>query len=261
MVKRSDIVAFSCLTGASQVTPVSMASNPDYCVLLVRAKAQSERYADELRDTLAMNIDIIISPLLRIEAVKTGIDYDDVHTLLFTSSNAVGEFVRRESRRDIPCLCVGNRTTEKAVSAGFTAISANGTADDLLDLSKRHAIGKTGKFLHLRGKHVARALVESLNEDGLKAEQVVIYEQASQALSKQALEKLQSQRNIIVPLFSPRSAALLLKQVKGSDLRGLSAVCISHNVADVVRAAPFRDVHIAKEPTSADVTREIAAIL
>ena len=88
-------------------------------------------------------------------------------------------------------------------------ISCGGDAGDLV--ARMTADHVTGPCLHLRGDHVASDVANALNSAGIETEQVVVYRQVLLPLSGAARALLNRESPVIVPLFSPRTAAHLAK--------------------------------------------------
>jgi uroporphyrinogen-III synthase len=229
-----------------------MAFNPGIQILLTRPEAQSAAYAAELQQEFAGKVTILQSPLLDIVPIKTPINLKDVHHLLFTSANGVRAFCQLSKRRDIPCLCVGDKTAEVARAQGLAAVSAGGDVQDLTALMQQYADTKDGQFLYLRGQHTARVLAGNVRH-------LVIYDQIERDLTDVAKAALTDDKPVLVPLFSPRSADLFTQQVSGLMLRNARAICLSGNIAARLDPSLFSDVRVASQPTAKAVTREIAA--
>ncbi|MDQ7080612.1 MAG: uroporphyrinogen-III synthase [Paracoccaceae bacterium] len=238
-----------------------MAGNPGTYVLVTRPRAQGQAFAARLKARFGESINITQSPLLEIRYLDADLSLQGVGWLLFTSANGVRGFAALSERRDIPALCVGDRTAQMAATLGMTVESAAGTVDDLLELARARAGVSRGAFLYLRGKKVARPLVRMLRDAGLNAREAVVYEQLPRPMTPQARDLFDGARRVVVPLFSPRSANVFMEQVQGLDTSATTVVCISGNVADQLERARFGQVRIASAPNAAAVEREIAAII
>jgi uroporphyrinogen-III synthase len=240
-----------------------MTYNPAIEILLTRPAAQSAAYAKELQALLKNKVRILKSPLMRIETLQTDLDLTDVHHLLFTSSNGVRAFAGLSDSRDIPALCVGDRTADAARAFGLNAISAQGSVAELAKLAINLGQDLSGCFLHLRGKHVAGNIGEDLALSDLAIREAVIYNQRALPLADDARAALTGIGKVILPLFSPRTAKLLMQQVGGRGLSNVTAICISQNVADQLDPSEFTHVLVAEHADAKAVTkvitREIAA--
>jgi uroporphyrinogen-III synthase len=235
-----------------------MSGNPAPPILLTRAALQAEAYEADLVARFGDRAQVIVAPLLRIVEVPGAVDLQGIHTLLFTSVNGVEAFATRSDRRDIPALCVGEKSAQAARDIGLAGEAAAGTAEDLFDLALKRGKGRAGGFLYLRGRHTSRDLTARLTTAGHAAREQVVYDQQAVALSPAALAALKA-GPVIVPLFSPRTARLFAAEVAGMDLSASIALCISERVAAEVASLGFGHVIVTPEPTSDAVTREIAA--
>lgn len=176
-------------------------------ILLTRPADASHQMRDRLADRVGLRAEWVISPLMVIVPHGRLPDLPDDATLIFTSQNGVEAFVAAQGRRDLLCFTVGDITARAAQKAGLVPISAGGDADALV--ARILAEAKPGPYLHLRGKHARGDVAQRLRAAGYDAADVVLYEQREQPLSVQARAVLQGDAPVILPLFSPRSAALL----------------------------------------------------
>lgn len=242
-----------------------MAGNPGTYVLVTRPRAQGQAFAARLKARFGGAINITQSPLLEIRLLDADLSLQGVGWLLFTSANGVRGFAALSERRDIPALCVGDRTAQMAATLGMTVESAAGTVDDLLDLARARACASGGgsgdAFLYLRGATVARPLVKMMRDAGLKAREAVVYEQVALSLTSEGRALFDGRRKVIVPLFSPRSARLFIEASQGLDTTAACIVCISRNVAEQFDSERLDQIRVASAPNSLAVEREIAAIL
>ncbi|WBU57212.1 uroporphyrinogen-III synthase [Paracoccus sediminicola] len=156
--------------------------------LLTRPEAQSRAFAAELP-----GVDCLIAPLLRIVAVPfERSQVDAAPGLVFTSAHAVGAAGPGQGRA---ALCVGPQTAQAAREAGFTVTEGPGDGDGLIPMLRERP-----GWLHLRGRHVAVQL---------PVPGIVVYDQLAMPLSEAGQKALDGKRPLILPLFSPRSAALI----------------------------------------------------
>jgi len=206
---------------------------PGPTILLTRPRAASERSATEIR-ALRPHAQILIAPVIEIEPVGELVDPSDWATVVFTSANGVD---RAPNGRGTMAYCVGDTTADHARDAGYTAVSAEGAADDLVH--RILADAPTGPILHVRGAHGA-SLVDRLKNHGLKAEEQVTYRQVDRDISSD-LGRLASER-VIAPIFSPRSSDRLRAYL--SPRKGLTVIAISGAAAKawggsaIISAAP-----------------------
>ena len=237
-----------------------MAGNPGIHILLTRPSAQSTAFGDQLQHRFGARIQVVLAPLLQITPVSTALDLQGIAMLLFTSVNGVTGFAALSDRRDIPCLCVGQKTADVARAVGLTAVSAGGSADDLLQLALTQT-DLDGAFLYLRGRHAARDLVGDLAAAGKCARAAVVYDQKALPLTDAARTLLDGKARVLLPLMSPRSARLFASAADGLDLRNTVAIAISEGAAKPLQGLSLAAIRIAARPTAAAVTQEIAATL
>ena len=227
---------------------------PTLC--LTRPLLQSQRFAAQCRDRLGPLPDIVISPILRIAFLPVP-DLTKYSGVIFTSEN--GARAVRDNSNPIPAYCVGAHTAEIAKLAGFVAYSAGGDVRQLSEMIRR--ANPNGQILHLRGRHQTGNLVAELQGAGIDADAHIAYEQHEQRLSDAALTLLRGANPVILPLFSVRSAKLVLTQV-GPMTESVRVVAISDTVAAAC-SGRVHDVSIAQSPDVdgmlAEISRRMAA--
>lgn len=223
-------------------------------ILLTRPENDARRFAEALRARLGP-VETVIAPLMAME--WCGSLPGGSFTPVFTSRNGVEGFLRARGQPNGPCWCVGDATADKAQEAGFDARSASGDADALV--SAIIATGETGPFLHVRGAVARGEVVARLRAAGCEAEEAVLYRQVVRESPKAALTLGQTGQNVIVPLFSPRSAEAFTEVAGGAQAR-LHIVAMSDAVAEA--AAPIRaeTVRCAATPDAAAMIEEIAGL-
>ncbi|MDO5658758.1 MAG: uroporphyrinogen-III synthase [Paracoccus sp. (in: a-proteobacteria)] len=206
--------------------------------LLTRPEAQSRAFA-----ALLPGLTCVISPVLAIVAVP--FDRDLLKTapgLVFTSANAV-QFAGPGAGR--AALCVGPQTADAARAAGFVAKAGPGDAARLIPMLAGHE-----DWLHVHGRHRAREL---------PLRGVTAYDQVELPLSVEARALLQGDAPVILPLFSPRSAAILARQI-GAPRASLTTVAISAR-ADARFHAPAARRVIADAPDGRAMLRAIQGVV
>ncbi len=169
---------------------------------------------------------IVTSPAMEIVPVPATIDLVPAG-LILTSENGAEAAGRLGLPPGLPAWCVGTRTAEVARAAGFAAINAEGDAEVLLQaiLSAPDA----GLLLHLRGDHARGDIVPRLRAAGRAARDIVVYRQEDRPLTAEAKEVLAGQVRVVLPLYSPRTAAIVAEQ--GPFSAPLHVIAISSAVA------------------------------
>ncbi|WP_137700912.1 uroporphyrinogen-III synthase [Marimonas lutisalis] len=181
-------------------------------ILLTRPEEPARQFAEALRARLG-DVEVVISPLLRIEWVKADLP---AGVPVFTSANGVEGFLRSGGVAVGACWCVGDVTARVADRAGFDARSAGGDADALV--AAILTSGEAGPFVHLRGEHARGDVANRLRAAGRAAQDVVVYAQTAQGLSDAARTMLQGEKPVIVPLFSPRTAQQFAQETAHAPL-------------------------------------------
>lgn len=223
----------------------------DPTLLLTRPRVASERFAAACRDEIGRDIPVLISPVLDIRPIAVEVDPSEVGTFLFTSENGVTSLAGQSDLRGATALCVGDRTAEAAKAAGLTARSAGGDVEALLALVCQDRPAEP--LVHIRGAHAAGDLAGRLSGAGIAVSEVVAYDQLPMALSPEARALLAGGQPVVLPLFSPRSAALLRDET-GSGNQKLTIVAISHAVASAWGNA---GAVVARHPDAVSMIREV----
>lgn len=147
----------------------------------------------------------VISPLISVEPCGTLPDMSRYIGVIFTSANGVAAYRALGGPLDKECYVVGAATAAAARDAGLFPLSADGDANALLQFIQ--GLSATGPLLHLRGRHATGNIAERLNSSGIETEEAVIYDQPLLDLTDSARKALSGTAPVVVPLFSPRSAA------------------------------------------------------
>ncbi len=220
-------------------------------ILITRPEPGASRFIAALRDLPGGDLPVIRSPVLAIEPKGDLPDLAGVRWLIFTSQYGVFRFAELSKRRDIPAYAVGDATAQAAQEAGMRAISCAGDARDLL--TRIAADGAAGPMLHLRGTHAAADVAAALTAAGTPARDAVLYAQRALPLNDAARACLTGIAPVIAPVFSPRSAAMLLE---GAQITApLVILAISRAAADRVPAGVAQACIVADRPDAAGMLR------
>jgi uroporphyrinogen-III synthase len=215
-------------------------------VLVTRPQADGEAFAATLTARFGTRVLPVISPLLRARNLKPDLPDHDFAAVVFTSAQAVKAVGSLRSRLPDLAWCVGRRTADVAAEAGFTARSADGDAEALI--SAIAAEPPNGSILYLRGVDTASNILESIRKIGIRAEEAVVYTQDRRSLTPEALRYLIQQSDIIVPLFSPRTAQIFREALPAGTKARLHVAAMSANVARALRDLPHTSFAIAHRP-------------
>lgn len=175
----------------------------------------------------ALGFTPVVDPLLEVAPIAGGIDLTDVSALAFTSANGVQAFSSVSGVRGLPVFAVGRATASAAREAGFARVSS---ADgDVADLARLISQALPGPVLWAGAREPAGDLVSTLNEAGVPARGVAVYETAERAPSEATLALLHEPLTVL--LHSPRAARALARILEVRPSRTLRALCLSEAVA------------------------------
>lgn len=224
-------------------------------VIVTRPADQGAAFAARLADALPQ-AEVIVAPLMAVQVLRPVLPAGAFAAVIFTSGNAV----RAVAGMDLPrrAYCVGAQTARAAAAAGFDAVSADGDAQALLALIATQPPG--GPLLHLHGAETRGDVAARLTAAGIPAQGLVVYRQNAQPLSPQALGALAGDAPVILPVFSPRSAALLVAAV-GQPRAPLFAAAISPAAAAPLRDLPLIRLEIAESPDAAAMVAAVGRLL
>lgn len=223
-------------------------------ILLTRPLLQSQRFAVEIGGAL-------ISPLMEPEFLTPAIPRQTYSAIILTSETGA-EAAQRISASGFPlpnlAYCVGNRTATAAQGAGFQTRSAQGNAEDLLSLILQDR--NPERLLFIRAADTAGNLQDRLILAGIDTVSVIAYRQNPVPLTPDATALLRQNDPVILPIFSPRSAVLLVK-----ELTRIGATAPIHLAAlsPAVAAAfewPSALTQIATHPNSAAMIQAVAVL-
>ena len=230
-----------------------MPDNATPLILLTRPVAQAERFAGDCRAAFGDRAEVLIAPMQDISLLALP-DIPPGTALIFTSENGVRAYQTGGGAAGLTAYCVGDRTAQAANGAGLNALSAAGAAGDLVALIREDH--HSGALMHLHGTHVRGDITKRLSDAGLNASGHVVYEQQELPLSQEAIRALSGPRRIIVPLFSPRSAALFATAVPPFCRPDL--ICISPATRDALPSELLPRASLAGSPTGAAMLKALA---
>ncbi|APO88087.1 uroporphyrinogen-III synthase [Marivivens sp. JLT3646] len=196
-------------------------------LVLTRPQADSERFLAAVEAKFGP-VKAVISPVIEVVSLPVEVpSYDEV---ILTSANGAAEAKRLGVKAGTRAWCVGQRTAKIAFEAGLEPISADGNADDLVELIQSQC---TGTLCHIRGVHSRGQVAARLIAQGHVCKEVIAYDQRDIPPTKAALQALQGTDPIVLPLFSPRSA-LLIPAVHQAPVHVIAMSCaVAAEVADL----------------------------
>ncbi len=243
-----------------QVTPEGGSNNPGTLfmsdlsptILITRPAAAAERFVAALR-AAGINTSVIVSPLLQVVSTAAVPSFAGFSGVIFTSVNGV----EVAPAGDLPAWCVGEATAAAARAKGWRAIAAGGDAETLV--AKVLEERPQGPLLHLRGQVSRGDVAARLSKAGIPTREMIVYDQELRGLSDQAIDILTRENPVIVPLFSPRTAAQFgeeLAKIKGNA--PVFMATMSGAVAEAAKDVPVTERIVAAQP---DVKAMIDAVL
>lgn len=228
-----------------------MTITPNQTLIMTRPRAASERFVAGLNGQALVGCHVIYSPLVEIEPTGVKPDVEHAAGVIFTSQNGVLYAPDGQGRT---AHCVGQRTARQAKASGWQVRT---TAPDAATLiAQMQASPQGGPLVHLCGQHRRGDIAQHLTQAGMPTTEQILYRQPLQPLSQEAHEAIAGEVRVILPLFSPRTAAHL-----GTQLRAAShtfAFAMSGAVAKALGSdGMFDKVRISPEPTSDAMTRGV----
>ena len=221
-------------------------------IVITRPEPAAAKFWQRLDAEMSGKFRPIFAPLLEIVAVEADIDLRGVEGLVFSSANAVEQFARRWTERNLTAWCVGDSTRDAAVAAGFNAVSAGGDSADLDNLIGKMAKATSGTLLHVRGVHSTSLALPS----------VVIYDQLAKSIDPTALAKLKTGVDVAT-FFSSRTARLFGETTvgRGWNFGDTTAVCLSTAIAREVSSVGFGRIIACDRPNMASMMDQLGRLV
>ena len=227
-------------------------------VLVTRPEPDGERTAAQLR---ARGCEVLVAPLLRLEAMDFDPGPGPWGALALTSANAVRAVARHPRMQELlslPVFAVGAHTAEAARVAGFAdAVAADGDKDGLVRLiAARHASHEP--VLYLAGEERSGDLEGDLVAAGVTVFTCVAYRVAAVADVPPEAREVLSRGGLDGALhFSRRSAQVYVDRMQAAGILdkalAVSHYCLSRQVAEPLSSAGATDVRVAGRPSEADL--------
>ena len=228
--------------------PVPVAVPIAVPVLVTRPLAEGRAFAAALGDRFGTRVRPVLAPLMALKVLTPALPPGPFAGVIFTSSAGVEASLRLQPHLPQQAWCVGRKTAERATAAGFHARSADGDADALVAAIQADA--PKGPLLHLSGEDTRGEVAKRLISAGIETVSLTIYRQEPQALSPEGAAILAGEGPVILPLFSPRSAALFCAAMPPDSRASLYLVVMSAAVADAARHIPHHTLIIAPDLTA-----------
>lgn len=223
--------------------------------LLTRPAVQGARFSASLRQRFPSAV-VVESPLIAPRYLSPPQPPGPFSAVIFTSETGVEAARRLGPPLAGAAFCVGDRTAEAARAAGYRALSGGGDADDLL--AAILAAAPAGRLVHLHGQETRGNLAERLNSAGSETVSLTIYTQDPQPLNAAARALLESGGPVLVPLFSPRTAALFSAAAAGARA-DLHLAALSPAVAEAV-CLTAASLVVVPRPDAAEMLDALAVL-
>jgi len=222
-------------------------------LLMTRPRAAAEKFVADLPEWVSAVFPPVHAPLMQIVPIESVPDLTGYRGLIFTSANGASQAGRMVGDRSLPVWCVGPATTRTAQNLGWRAEMRGENAAELSESLLNDP--PPAPLLHLRGCHVTGDIAGELSKAGLPCEDLAIYDQRLLDLTPEAIDLLNGSGDVIVPLFSPRSARQFADCCP--DHARPHVIVISQAVADEVKGLKLNSLHICRVPNSDAVAAEV----
>ena len=213
--------------------------------------------ADTVARLGAMEIEAVACPLLRFEALATGLpEAAGFAAMALTSSNALRALAARggvAAYRHLKVFTVGDRTAERAREYGFTDVSsADGAFADLVDLIAHSGIG--GPVFYPAGRDLSGDLARSLAPFGIMVITSHVYAMHPVAALPDGFAEQLADGRIGAALFYSKRTAETFVALAGDVLgreakRRVGMLCLSEAVAAPLVDAHFVRIGLADHPS------------
>ena len=248
---------FHCIVGSIGVAFHHMTNNPDQknvILLLTRPQDGNEQFCLKIKHLL-QKCEILDNPIQKIEFLPALSEVKKNSVLIFTSINGLRS-AEKYNLINKKCFVVGENTKRVATSLGYEVLGFSSNQENLLKLIKSNKPSEN--MVHIRGKHTVGNLCDSLKRSAVSCMDIVGYNQKPLKIRKKTLQKIQSGRPVILPIFSSRSAKLIESNV---DLTGFNVVVISEAVAKTLTGIELGELVISKKPDLNSMQEATLAIL
>lgn len=219
-----------------------MPHNADPILLLTRPVAAAGRFVAEL-GAVAEGTPIVRSPVIGIEPLFPELPAIRPEALILTSENGAMAAARL-GLAPLPAYVVGPRTEEIARAFGFEPAAPVPDAEALL--ARLLSLRPKGPLLHIRGEYASGAVGPRLSDVGIPTVELIAYAQKALPPSDEARALLEDGGPVVLPFFSPRSAALVSGW--GRPQAGLHVAAISPAAAEKAADLAPRSMVIAETP-------------
>jgi uroporphyrinogen-III synthase len=238
-------------------------------LLVTRPQPDAERTAAALS---ALGHQVERAALLRIEMIPDaelgGGPWSAVVVTSAHALRAVEAHPRRAAPLSLPLFAVGRRTAAAARAAGFLDVTAAaGDVHELAQCLREWARGEDAgrrPLLYLAGEDRSGDLAAELAADGLIVHTAVVYRAVKTDRFPPAIASALASGQIEGVLhFSRRSAEAYIDCARAASLLDQALVpahyCLSQQIAEPLRIAGAKSIHIAARPDEAALIELIGA--
>jgi len=221
--------------------------------LITRPEPDASRFAARVEAELGLRV--LVSPLLRMHVTQVSVQVDRFAGVILTSAAAARLLPALGIPKALPCYAVGEKTAQTAQELGYSAQAMGGDGDRLVA-----ALSETPPptpLLHLRGEHSRGDVAARLTSQGIETEEKVVYQQIAQDLTGDATTAIAGKDPIVLPLFSPRTAALASQAMLG--VATIHPVALSTAVAEAFGGDAAAQIATAARPTEDDMLHALAS--
>lgn len=221
---------------------------------MTRTRRASDRFLAGLPCTVLSRFAPVFSPLIDIVPIDALINMSGGDAAIFTSLNGVNAGPDGKGRT---AYCVGPATTQAAITKGWAAEHAGADAHTLVETLA--AIKPTQPLFHLSGRHTRGNIVGRLRDIGLNIRNIALYEQKLCPLSAEAARLIRQEDHVIVPLFSPRTAAQFAAVAPRTS--SVHVLAMSRAVSDALGPLPLLSLNIADHPDAQSMSAALAKLV
>ena len=217
-----------------------------HLVWITRARPGADATAERVRQ---LGVEPIVAPLLEVRrAPLAPIDLEGVSAIVFTSANAVSAFADRCAERTLRVFAVGDATAAAARMQRFSnVLSAQGDVAALAASLAARRRELPGVILYPAAAEPAQDLAGALEAAGLAVRQITIYETVVIDPDEVLVARLGEVDGVL--LHSAKAARALAGFLKSHPSPGLTAFCLSRQIARSLGRAGLASVVSAEAPT------------
>jgi uroporphyrinogen-III synthase len=218
-------------------------------ILITRPTIVAKELCDNCR---SLGLEVLHHPIIEIIPSYESIHLPDNAVAVFTSQNAVTTEIIKALAKDTQIFAVGDQTTSVLNQAGFeNIIAASGNGIDLLEKLKK--LPKNKSIIHFCGDILKVNIAVELTKLGYNAKALEVYQTKINTNFPDYITNALNQQFIdVLPVFSPRSAELLIEYFSVFSIKteSIIVICISQAVANVLANKHWKNIIIQPKITA-----------